>query len=87
MTLDFSEKNGWSGLSGVFSKVSMFYNISSNYKLVSLDEGTSLYKGMHIVKLCSRCTKLFISNIIKGIFLLTLVKVDAPGQSRASFNS
>ena len=66
----------------MFKKVCIFNNICSNYKLVLADEGTSLYVGTQIIKLYSLCIKLFISKIIKSIFVLTLVKVDATGQKR-----
>jgi len=79
----FSEKNRWSVC---YKKVCILNNICSNYKLVLPDEGTSLYVGMHIIKLYSLFIKLFISKIIKSIFVLTLVKVDATGQ-RTSFYS
>lgn len=68
-------------------KVCIFYDIFPNYKLVPLDEGTSLYRGVYIIKFYSQCIILFISILIKVIFVMTLVQVDAPSQRRTSFNS
>ena len=49
-------------------KVCMLNNICSNYKLQFLDERTSLYVGMHVIKLKNLFIKLFISKTIKSTF-------------------